>query len=285
MMTQLKIIECPRDAMQGWSNPIPAEKKVKYINQLLKVGFDTIDFASFVSHKLIPQMADSEEVSERIEMGSTESKLLAIVVNRRGAEETLRHSKIFYLGYPYAVSPTFQRRNANKSLAQSFDDIKYMYDLCRSNGKELVIYLSMAFGNPYGDAWNEAIVAKAAEQVARLGIHTISLADTVGLATAGEIERLVKTIVRLFPENEIGVHLHSRLEHWKDKLNAAHDNGCFRFDGAINGYGGCPMAEDELVGNMNTGLMVRYFNEKGYHQNIDLAALKKAEKMADEVFL
>lgn len=284
-MSELKIIECPRDAMQSWANHIPVEKKIEYINQLLKVGFDTIDFASFVSHKLIPQMADSEEVSEKVNTTTSSTKLLAIVANRRGAEEAFRHPKIYYLGYPYAVSPTFQKRNANKTLRESLDDIKYMYDLCRANGRELVIYLSMAFGNPYGDEWSESIVARAAAQVSSIGIHTISLADTVGLATAGEIEKLVKTIVRLFPENEIGVHLHSRLEHWKDKLNAAHDNGCFRFDGAINGYGGCPMAEDELVGNMNTGLMVRYFKEKGYHQNIDMDELRKAEELADGVFL
>lgn len=284
-MRKLKIIECPRDAMQGWARQIPTGRKIEYINQLLKVGFDTLDFTSFVSHKLIPQMADSATVAEQVDIAGSQTKLLAIVLNRRGADEALAHAKIHYLGYAFSVSPTFQKRNANNTPEGSLEDVKYIYDLCKQKGRELVVYLSMAFGNPYGDDHNEKIVAHYAEQIAATGVHTLSLSDTVGLASPVQIEKLVKEIVRLFPENEIGVHLHSRLEHWKAKLNAAHDNGVYRFDGAINGYGGCPMAEDELVGNMNTGLMVRYFNAKGYPQNIDMAELEKAERMADTVFL
>lgn len=284
-MKKLKIIECPRDAMQGWARLIPTEKKVEYINQLLRVGFDTLDFTSFVSHKLIPQMADADRVAEEVNTANSQTKLLAIVLNRRGADEALAHAKIHYLGYAFSVSPTFQKRNANNTPEGSLEDVKYIYDLCKQKGRELVVYLSMAFGNPYGDDYSEKIVANYAEQIAAMGVHTLSLSDTVGLASPAQIERLVKEIVRLFPENEIGVHLHSRLEHWKAKLSAAHDNGIYRFDGAINGYGGCPMAEDELVGNMNTGLMVRYFIKKGYPQNINMAELGKAERMADTVFI
>lgn len=284
-MEEIKIVECPRDAMQSWPNIIPTEKKISYINQLSKIGFDTIDFASFVSHKLIPQMADSHDVSDGVDMSDSDSKLLAIILNVRGAEEALRHKNIKYLGFPFSVSPTFQMRNANSTVKDSLEDIKEIYKLCKNQEKELVVYLSMAFGNPYGDAYSEKIVAEAAENIARIGINTISLADTVGLATTKQIEQLVKNIINLFPDNEIGVHLHSTLENWEDKLNAAHENGCFRFDGAINGYGGCPMAEDVLVGNMNTGMMVRFFQRKGYLQNIQEAALKNAEEMATSIFL
>lgn len=284
-MTDIKIIECPRDAMQGWEHLIPTEDKIRYNNQLLKVGFDTIDFTSFVSHRLIPQMADSEHVAEGVERNSTNTKLLSVVLNRRGAEDALKHKKVDILGFPLSVSPTFQQRNANSTIPRSLDDIKYIKALCEENGKELLVYLSMSFGNPYGDEYSKKIVALNAEKVAQLGIHTISLADTVGLASPAQIEDIVKEIIRLFPENEIGIHLHSTLENWKDKLNAAHSNGCNRFDGAIHGYGGCPMAEDELVGNMNTGLMVRYFKDKGYLKNINDEELIKAEQLASAIFL
>lgn len=284
-MSEIKIIECPRDAIQGWPVPIPTEKKIIYNNQLLKVGFDAIDFVSFVSHRLIPQMADSDQVAEAVDWKNGDAKLLAIILNRRGAEDALKHDKIFYLGFPFAVSETFQRRNANRTLAESFEDIGYIHGLCKERGRELVIYLSMAFGNPYGDVHNEKIVVEAVDKVASAGIHTISLADTVGIASPKQIERIVKTVIKHFPDHEIGIHLHSTLDNWKDKLNAAHDNGCNRFDGAINGYGGCPMAEDELVGNMNTGMMVRFFRQKGYSLNVDDEELKKAERMASAIFI
>lgn len=284
-MHDIKIIECPRDAMQGWPRYIATSSKVGYINQLLKVGFDTIDFASFVSHALIPQMADSDQVAEQVQWQDGDAKLLAIVLNRRGAEEAVRHHHIHYLGFPFSVSETFQQRNANSTIADSLEDIRFIYDLCRDNGKELVVYLSMAFGNPYGDPYNTKIVSAAAESVVEIGVKVLSLADTVGVATPAQIEKLVGKMIRDFPDHEIGVHLHSTLENWKDKLTAAHHNGCNRFDGAINGYGGCPMAEDTLVGNMNTGMMVRFFKEKGYLAHIDEDALEKAEMMAATIFL
>lgn len=284
-MSEIKIIECPRDAMQSWPTLIPTAKKISYINALLKVGFDALDFTSFVSHSLIPQMADSAEVANGVAWQPGDSKLLAIVLNVRGAEDAIGHANIHYLGFPFSVSETFQKRNANSTISKSLRDVKEIYQLCRQHGKELVIYLSMAFGNPYGDPYSEKIVTQAAEMVADAGVHVISLADTVGLATTSQVESLVKKVIRAFPENEIGVHLHSTLENWQDKLSAAHDNGCNRFDGAINGYGGCPMAEDVMVGNMNTGLMVRFFKEKGYLTGIDDAALARCEAMAANIFL
>ncbi|MBW7839132.1 MAG: hydroxymethylglutaryl-CoA lyase [Chitinophagaceae bacterium] len=284
-MAELKIIECPRDAMQGWGHFIPTEDKIAYLNQLLRVGFDTIDFGSFVSHKAIPQMADTARVVESVDMDDTTSKLLAIVANIRGAEEAMEYSQIRYLGYPFSVSPTFQRRNTNSSVEESFETVVEMHQLARSYGKEVVIYLSMAFGNPYGDEWSEKIVLDFAEQVASAGIHTISLADTVGLATPEEVAILVNETIRYFPDHEIGVHLHSTSENWRDKLSAALDNGCLRFDGAINGYGGCPMSGSDLVGNMNTGNMVGYFEERGYLRTIDDDELQKAEEMASKIFI
>lgn len=284
-MRDISIIECPRDAMQGWPTIIPTSRKVAYINQLLKVGFDTIDFASFVSHSLIPQMADSAQVADAVEVQPKDAGLLAIVLNRRGAEDAMKHQRIQYLGFPLSVSETFQKRNANSTIRKSTDDLKYIAALCAAHNKEVVVYLSMAFGNPYGDPYNQNIVAEAAETVAAMGIHTISLADTVGIATASEVELLVGEMVQLFPDNEIGVHLHSTADNWRDKLAAAYDSGCYRFDGAINGYGGCPMAEDALVGNMNTGLMVRFFKEKGLLAHIDMEALEVAEQMAASIFI
>lgn len=284
-MNDIKIIECPRDAMQGWERFIPTDEKIRYMNQLLKVGFDTLDFTSFVSHRLIPQMADSDEVAEHVDKSGSNTKLLSVVLNRRGAEDALKHDKIDILGFPLSVSPTFQQRNANSTIPRSLEDVEYIMSLCKDTGKELLVYLSMAFGNPYGDDYSISVVADTAEKVAGLGIHTISLADTVGLASPSQIEGLVKEIIRLFPENEIGIHLHSTIENWQDKLTAAYNSGCDRFDGAIHGFGGCPFAEDELVGNMNTGLMVRYFMERGYLMHIDPEELSKAELMATSIFI
>ncbi len=284
-MNDIKIIECPRDAMQGWERFIPTDEKIRYMNQLLKVGFDTLDFTSFVSHRLIPQMADSDEVAEHVDKSGSNTKLLSVVLNRRGAEDALMHDKIDILGFPLSVSPTFQQRNANSTIPRSLEDVEYIMSLCKDTGKELLVYLSMAFGNPYGDDYSISVVADTAEKVAGLGIHTISLADTVGLASPSQIEGLVKEIIRLFPENEIGIHLHSTIENWQDKLTAAHNSGCNRFDGAIHGFGGCPFAEDELVGNMNTGLMVRYFMEKGYLTHINMDEMEKAEQMATSIFI
>lgn len=284
-MNDIKIIECPRDAMQGWERFIPTDEKIRYMNQLLKVGFDTLDFTSFVSHRLIPQMADSDEVAEHVDKSGSNTKLLSVVLNRRGAEDALKHDKIDILGFPLSVSPTFQQRNANSTIPRSLEDVEYIMSLCKDTGKELLVYLSMAFGNPYGDDYSISVVADTAEKVVGLGIHTISLADTVGLASPSQIEGLVKEIIRLFPENEIGIHLHSTIENWQDKLTAAYNSGCDRFDGAIHGFGGCPFAEDELVGNMNTGLMVRYFMEKGYLTHINMDEMEKAEQKATSIFI
>lgn len=284
-MNKIKIIECPRDAMQGWKRFIPTADKIRYNEQLLKVGFDTIDFGSFVSHRLIPQMEDTKEVLSSISLENTASELLAIVVNLRGALEAISHEKITYLGYPFSVSPTFQKLNANSSIEESFVRVKEMHELCKQNKKTLVVYLSMAFGNPYGDAYTVKNVVNTAAKMAEEGIEIISLADTVGLATPNEIEALVKKCVREFPDKEIGVHLHSTFTNWKEKLDAAVDNGCYRFDGALKGFGGCPMSGSELVGNMNTGNMIRYFLEKGLPVTIDDNQLRKAEQIATEIFV
>lgn len=284
-MNKIKIIECPRDAMQGWQNFIPTADKVRYLEQLMKVGFDTIDFGSFVSHKAIPQMGDTARVLMAISKKQMGSKLLAIVVNLRGAEEAMAFDEVAYLGYPFSVSPTFQKLNAHSTIEESFDIVKNIHQLCIRHNKKLVVYLSMAFGNPYGDAYSEKNVLETAAQMAKDGIEIISLADTVGLASPDEIGHIVKECVGSFPEHEIGVHLHSTSANWQEKLDAALDNGCYRFDGAIKGFGGCPMSGSDLVGNMDTGNMIRYFQQKGLPIDIDETELRKAEKMATEIFV
>lgn len=283
-MNTIKLIECPRDAMQGWKEFIPTEKKVAYINQLLKVGFDTIDFGSFVSHKAIPQMADTADVVSQIEMGKSKTKLLAIIANPRGAQGAAVHDKISYLGFPFSVSPTFQMRNAHSTIEESLERVKEIKNISVENQKEVVIYISMAFGNPYGDPYNEDLVLEWIEKIVEMGIHIISLADTVGLALPSQVASLVKKTIQYFPEIETGVHLHSTRFHWKEKIDAALHNGCRRFDGALKGIGGCPMAEDELVGNMDSELMIPYFQDMGFLQNINDAELLKARKMAAEIF-
>lgn len=284
-MEKVKIIECPRDAMQGWKAFIPTKEKVRYLEQLMKVGFDTIDFGSFVSHRAIPQMEDTAEVLKNISGTKRLSKLLAIVVNFRGAEEACAFDEIDYLGYPFSVSPTFQKMNANSTIEESFERVNEIHQLCRQKNKKLVVYLSMAFGNPYGDAYSEKIVLNTAGRMAKEGIGTISLADTVGLATPEEIASLVKDCVDSFPEHEIGVHLHSTSANWNEKLDAALDNGCYRFDGALKGFGGCPMSGSDLVGNMDTGNMIRYFRTKGLDAGISDSELRIAEEMATEIFI
>lgn len=282
---KLKIIECPRDAMQSWKNIIPTKQKIEYLSLLGTVGFDTIDCGSFVSSKLIPQMADTAEVLAAADLGDSNSKLLVIVANVRGAEEAIGHQNINYLGFPFSVSSTFQHLNANSSIKESFESVKTIQSLCNTHGKEQVVYISMAFGNPYKDEYNEKIVLTTIEKIAAIGIHVISLADTVGLATPSQIASLVKQTIHNFPEHEIGVHLHSKTENREDKIDAAFDNGCLRFDGAIKGFGGCPMSGSELIGNMDTGWMIRYFEKKGYLNTIDDNALKQAEIMASKIFV
>jgi hydroxymethylglutaryl-CoA lyase len=283
-MEAIKLVECPRDAMQGWKNFIPTEDKIAYINQLLKVGFDTLDFGSFVSPKAIPQMADTKEVIEKLEIENTRTQLLAIIANTRGAREASDFHQITYLGYPFSISPTFQKRNANSSKDESLQTVKEIKAICDNNNMEPVIYISMAFGNPYGDEYNENIVLEWIEKLVGEGIGIVSLADTVGVANPSQIASLVKKVIETFPQIETGVHLHSTNLNWKEKIDAALQSGCRRFDGALKGVGGCPMAEDELVGNMNSELMIPYFDELGLLENINFEVLKKASEMASKIF-
>jgi hydroxymethylglutaryl-CoA lyase len=281
----IKIIECPRDAMQGWKSFIPTEKKIEYINSLLKVGFDTIDFGSFVSPKAIPQMADTKEVLKGLKLGITRSKLLAIVANIRGAEEASAHGKISYLGFPFSVSETFQQRNTNSSIEESLKRVEEIQNICTNTKKQLVIYISMGFGNPYGDVYSEEIVFSWVSKIVGLGIKTISLADTVGLAKPEQVFSMTKYLIKQLPKVEIGVHLHSRPDNWKEKLDAALNAGCKRFDGALEGFGGCPMANDDLVGNMRTEWMIDYFKRKELSDNLNTDALAKSLQLASEIFV
>jgi hydroxymethylglutaryl-CoA lyase len=279
----IKLIECPRDAMQGWKTFIPTEQKIRYLNALLEVGFDTIDFGSFVSPKAIPQMADTSKVIPKLKLADSSSKLLAIIANERGAEDAVLFDEISYLGFPFSVSETFQQRNTNSSISESFKRVEAIQELCIKNKKQLVVYLSMSFGNPYGDPWTEEIVFSYAEQLVELSIETISLADTVGLATAEQVKRMTGYLVQQLPETEIGVHLHSTSVNWREKLAAGYEAGCRRFDGALKGIGGCPMADDELVGNMDTEKMIGYFEEKNSLQ-LNTNALQKSLLIAGEIF-
>jgi len=284
-MNQIQLIECPRDAMQGWKSFISTEKKIAYINQLLKVGFDTIDFGSFVSPKAIPQMADTKEVINGLDLENSNSRLLAIVANRRGAEEAVAYDEITFLGFPFSISPTFQLRNTNSTIGESLKRVEEIQELCVADNKQLVIYLSMGFGNPYGDEYNEDILLKWADVMVAKGINIISLADTVGVATPEQISFALNTLVPKYPSTTIGVHLHSTPANWKAKLEASVAAGCQRFDGALKGIGGCPMAQDDLVGNMNSELMISYLEEKGLIQGLNNEALHKSLQLASEIFV
>jgi len=281
----IKLIECPRDAMQGWPHFIPTQKKIDYINHLLQVGFDTIDFGSFVSPKAIPQMADTAEVLKGLLVERTGSKLLAIIANLRGAEEAVLHDKISYLGFPFSVSETFQQRNTNSSIEESLQRTEDIQELCIKNNKELVVYISMGFGNPYGDPYSPEIVFDWVNKITELGIKTISLADTVGLASPDQVFLITDYLVKQLPKHEIGVHLHSSSANWKAKLDAAVNAGCRRFDGALKGIGGCPMAGDELVGNMDSELMIPYFENKGVLNGLNKEALLQSSRLAAKIFV
>ncbi len=285
VIPELKLIECPRDAMQGWKRFIPTEQKVEFINQLLKVGFDTIDFGSFVSPRMIPQMADTKEVIAGLNIENSHSKLLCIVANVRGAERAVAFDKITYLGFPFSVSSTFQQRNANSTVSESLERVKEIKSLCDLNGKELVIYISMAFGNPYADEYSEKIVLEWIKNIVNEGVQIISLSDTIGIANPGQIATLVQKVISDFPGIETGVHLHSSHSNWKEKIDAALNTGCMRFDGALKGIGGCPMAKDELVGNMDSELMIPYFESLGYLKKLDNEALQRASEMASRLFI
>jgi hydroxymethylglutaryl-CoA lyase len=281
----IKLIECPRDAMQGWKTFIPTEKKIEYINSLLKVGFDSIDFGSFVSPKVIPQMADTKEVIQRLKVQGSGTKLLAIIANVRGAEEASVYDEITYLGFPFSVSETFQLRNTNSSIEESLNRVEEIQNLCIKTGKQLVIYISMGFGNPYGDRYSEEIVFEWVNQLVAMDIGIISLADTVGVATPEQVYDMTEYLVDSLPGTEIGVHLHSRPDNWQEKSEAAVKAGCKRFDGALKGIGGCPMADDELVGNMNSELMIYYFEEHGLLHELNKVALAESLRIAGEIFI
>ena len=279
------MIECPRDAMQGWKHFIPTEKKIDYINSLLEVGFDTIDFGSFVSPKAIPQMADTKDVIGKLKVQSSKTKLLAIVANVRGAEEAVAYDNISCLGFPFSISETFQLRNTNSTIEESLNRVEEIQGLCIKNSKRLVIYLSMGFGNPYGDTYNEEILLKWADEMVKREIKIISLADTVGVATHDQISFALNTLIPKYPDTTFGVHLHSTASNWREKLEAAVDAGCKRFDGALKGIGGCPMAGNDLVGNMNSELMISYLEEQNLLNGINKVALQNSLKLASEIFV
>ncbi|GIM50269.1 hydroxymethylglutaryl-CoA lyase [Capnocytophaga stomatis] len=280
----VKIIECPRDAMQGFKNFIPTEKKIDYIQSLLNVGFDTIDFGSFVSPKAIPQMADTSQVLEKLDLSKTKSKLLAIIANQRGADEALSFQQIDYLGYPFSISENFQMRNTHKTIAESLITLDYIKNQTEKHGKELVVYLSMGFGNPYGDPWNEEIVEKWVEKLIRKDIKIISLSDTVGNATGKVIANLFSYLIPKYPDVEFGAHFHTSVNNWFEKVDNAYKSGCLRFDGAIRGYGGCPMAKDELVGNMPTEKLISYLQKEKISAQLNLLAFESSYNEAMKVF-
>lgn len=280
----LKIIDCPRDAMQGIDEFIPTEKKVEYINALLKVGFHTLDFGSFVSPKAIPQMKDTAEVLRKIDLTNTATQLLAIVANEKGATEAIQYDAIDYLGYPFSISETFQQRNTNASIEDSLKRLDNINTLASKSNKVMVVYLSMGFGNPYGDPYHEDIVAEWIERLKEFEIQTFALSDTIGIATEESIDRLFKTIIPEFYGLEIGAHLHTTPHTWKEKIEAAYEAGCRRFDGAVAGFGGCPMAADELTGNMPTEKMVDYFKQKELLKEIDQDQLNTCMAMASSIF-
>ncbi len=283
----INLIECPRDAMQGWKPFIPTKQKIEYLNALLKVGFHTIDFGSFVSHTVIPQMSDTSEVLKGLEINSeVGTKLLAIVANIRGAEAAMEFEQIKYLGFPFSISPSFQLRNTNSTMEQSLQTVSSIQSLCHQSNKELIVYMSMGFGNPYRDEYSESILIKWTEEILNRGIRIISLADTVGLASVNQIRFALRALIPSYKDTLFGVHLHANSINWKQKFHAALDEGCVRFDGALKGIGGCPMAQDELVGNMDSILMIEYLKEKrGGSISINEEALNESIRIANQIFI
>ncbi len=280
---KIKLIECPRDAMQGWSEFIPTVKKAEYLNSLLKVGFDTIDFGSFVSPKSIPQMRDTAEVLNHLDFSGTKSKLLAIVANTRGAQDAIQYEQIAYLGFPFSVSEEFQRRNANSTIEESLKRVEEIHSLCLNSGKDLVIYISMGFGNPYGEPWSADIVIEKVKLLEEMGIRVIALSDTIGKSNRESISHLFTHLIPAFPHIEFGAHLHSSPLSWKEKISAAYESGCLRFDSAIKGIGGCPMADDKLVGNMATENVVDFFGGT-QRLSLNLNAFNEAQRIAESIF-
>lgn len=284
MSKHITLVECPRDAMQGWAKMIPTEDKVAYLNKLLQVGFDVLDFGSFVSPKAIPQMADTKDVIPQLDLSNTDTKLLAIIANTRGANDAVAYDEIKYLGFPFSISETFQQRNTNKSIAESLTQVEEIQSLCVNSNKELVVYISMGFGNPYGDEYNAEIAIKWVDKLAQMGIKTIAMSDTVGVAEPQNIEYIFNSLVPEFSDVHIGAHFHSTVDKWEEKIQAAYDSGCTRFDSAMKGIGGCPMAKDDLVGNIATENMVGWCEQNGIELSINKEAFAEALQMASVMF-
>ena len=283
-MDDVKIIECPRDAMQGIHEFIPTEKKLKYLQFLLTVGFDTLDFGSFVSPKAVPQMRDTGEIIQKLDISNTATKLLAIVANIRGAQEAAKYDAITYFGYPFSISEIFQTRNVNRTIAESVADLNEIIRIAKSVDKEVVGYISMGFGNPYGDPWSEELVVQWTEKLVGMGIKIISLSDTVGTAKPEVIYRLFSRLIPLYPEIEFGAHLHTPYDMWYEKVAAAYRGGCRRFDGAIKGFGGCPMAKDHVTGNMPTEKLVTFFAQQKKETHLNMMRFESAYNEALNIF-
>lgn len=284
-MKTVKLIECPRDAMQGiTSRFIPTKAKAQYLNSLLAVGFDTLDFGSFVSPKAIPQMRDTAQVLEQLDLSNTNTKLLAIVANLRGAVEASQFKEIDYLGYPFSISEIFQMRNTGKTIAESQIILQEILNIAAKNNKQVVVYLSMGFGNPYGDPWNVDIVADYTRKLLDMGVTILSLSDTVGSSTPETIAYLFSSLIPQYPQIDFGAHLHTTPTRWFEKVDAAYKAGCLRFDGAIKGYGGCPMAKDELTGNMPMEKLISYFNQQKVHTNVNAMRFESAYNEALKIF-
>lgn len=283
-MESIKIIECPRDAMQGIKPFIPTERKVAYIQSLLRVGFDSIDFGSFVSPKAIPQMHDTAEVLQRLDLSQTKSKLLAIIANTQGAELACVHKEIQYLGFPFSISENFQMRNTHKTIAESLITLQEILNIADKTNKEVVAYLSMGFGNPYGDPWNVEIVGDWTNKLANMGVKILSLSDTVGSSTPEVISYLFSNLIAAYPDIEFGAHLHTTPDKWFEKVNAAYNAGCRRYDGAIQGFGGCPMATDKLTGNMPTEKLLSFFTAQKERTNLSPMSFESAYNDASKLF-
>jgi hydroxymethylglutaryl-CoA lyase len=283
-MEPIKIIECPRDAMQGIKPFIPTERKVAYIQALLRVGFDSIDFGSFVSPKAIPQMQDTAEVLAQLDLSQTRSKLLAIIANTQGATLAAVHPEIQYLGFPFSISENFQMRNTHKTIAESLITLQEILEIADESKKEVVAYLSMGFGNPYGDPWNTEIVGEWTQKLSDMGVKILSLSDTVGSSTPDVIGYLFSNLIPKYPEIEFGAHLHTTPDKWFEKIDAAYKAGCRRYDGAIQGFGGCPMATDDLTGNMPTEKLLSYFTSKKENTNLSPMSFESAYNEASKLF-
>ena len=285
MSQKVKIIECPRDAMQGLHDYIPAATKAKYINQLLKVGFDTLDMGSFVSPKAIPQLRDTAEVLDLLDLSNKKSKFLVITANKRGAEAAVQFDAIDYLGFPFSVSPTFQKRNINSTIEESIERLNQVQNLCVKHGKQMVTYFSMAFGNPYDDAWSAEIVAEWAEKLVKeSGVNILSMSDTIGSSTPKTIEWIIGNLIKWFPDVEIGAHLHTTPDKWEEKVSSTVASNCFRFDSAIKGYGGCPMAKDDLTGNMPTEKLIQFLDDNNFDHGLNLDEFAESLSLASSVF-